>query len=40
MAGSGMGGREIQVGVLVKEITQKIIWGAKREDKGLAHAEG
>ena len=29
MAGSGMGGQEIQVGVLVKEITQKLYGGQR-----------
>ena len=39
MAGSGMEGGEIQVGVLVKQITQKL-YGGKREHRGLAHGEG
>lgn len=30
---------EIQVGVLVKEITQKL-YGGKREDRGVAEEEG
>ena len=37
MAGSGMGGREIQVGVLVKEITQKLYGGTARGNTGVWH---
>ena len=36
-----MEGGEIQVGVLVKETTQKLYGGdGKREDRDLAHGEG
>ena len=37
MAGSGMEGGEIQVGVLVKEITQKLYGGTARGKTGIWH---
>ena len=40
MAGSGTEGGEIQVGVLVKEITQKLYGGGgKREDRSVPQEE-
>ena len=37
MAGSGTEGGEIQVGVLVKEITQKLYGGGARGKTGVCH---
>ena len=40
MAGSGMEGGEIQVGVLVKETTQKLYGGTVRGKTGIWHRGG